>query len=175
VTLPDAANIQIDPAQPVDPGYTCGPSANGAQCSAEGQPNAGGGLTFPASVTVHLVSATCWTGTQGTADVWAAPNDPGSAPDVTLPFQGGDCGSETVQQPVLDLKGRKCVVPKLKNVSLVSATRRLNNAKCARGKVKYAASAQVRKGRVISQSVKPGTILKDKGKVNLVVSKGKAK
>jgi PASTA domain len=176
VTLPGGVNLQVDPAQPPDPGYTCGPSADGAICSADGQPNGGGGLSFPTSMTVHLVSTACWSpapGTQASADVWAAPNDPGTAPDVSLPIQGDDCGSYANQQPVLDLKGLKCLVPKLKNVSLVSATRRLNNAKCARGKVKYVGSAKVRKGRVISQSVKPGTVLKEKGKVNLVVSKGR--
>ena len=176
VTLPDAVSIQVDPALPPDSGYTCAPSANGAQCSAEGQPNAAGGLSFPASVTVHLVAASCWApspGIQATADVWAAPTDPGTAPDVSLPIQGGDCAPETVQQPVLGLKDLKCLVPKLKKTNLPSATRRLNNAKCARGKVKYAFSNSVRKGSVISQSVKPGTVLKEKAKVNLVVSKGK--
>ena len=177
VTLPGAVSPQVDPTQPPDPGYTCGPSADGAICSADGQPNDAGGLSFPSSMTVHLVSTSCWSpapGTQASADLWAAPNDPGTAPDVSLPIEGGVCGSsDTSQQPVLDLKGLKCLVPKLKNVSLVSATRRLSNAKCARGKVRYVASAKVRKGRVISQSVKPGTVLKEKGKVSLVVSKGK--
>ena len=161
ITLPDAVNIQTDPAQPADPGYTCAPSANGALCSAEGQPNDAGGLTFPTSVTVHLVSTACWTpgaGGQASADVWAAPTDPGTAPDVSMPIQGGECGPSDVLQPVLELKGLKCLVPKLKNTSLASATRRLNNAKCARGKVKYVKST-MKKGRVVSQSVKPGTVL----------------
>ena len=175
ITLPDAVNIQTDPSQPADGGYTCAPSANGAICSADGQPNEAGGLSFPTSTTVHLITTACWSppsGSQASADVWAAPTDPGTAPDVSLPIQGGDCGSDTVLQPVLELKGLKCLVPKLKNTTLASATRRLNNAKCKRGKVKYVKST-LKKGRVVSQSVKPGTVLKENGMVNLVVSKGK--
>jgi hypothetical protein len=91
-------------------------------------------------------------------------------------IQAGECSAaKTPQQPVLDPKGLKCLVPKPKNTSLASATRRLANAKCARGTVRYAASATVKKGHVISQSKRPGTVLKEHGKVNLVVSRGKGK
>jgi hypothetical protein len=169
VTLPDSYNVRIDPTTAPDPAYSCAPAANGGICSADGTPN-GSGLSFPSSMTMHLVTTTCWSG-QGTADVWAAPTDPGTAADASLSFQSGDCAGDNVQQPVLDVKALKCRVPKLKNVALPSATRRLHNAKCARGKVKYVKS-KVQKGRVISQSVRPGTVLKEKAKVNLVVSRG---
>jgi hypothetical protein len=38
------------------------------------------------------------------ADVWSAPNDPGTAPDVSLPIDPGDCSSAAVQRPPLDPK-----------------------------------------------------------------------
>jgi hypothetical protein len=175
ITLP-GANLTLDPAQPVDPAYVCFASGASVTCSAEGQPN-GGGLTFPTTLAVHLISTHCWTAdpsAAATAAVWAAPTDGGSAPDVTLPVvDPGNCvGGDTPLQPVLVDKSLKCTVPKLKNVPLVSATRRLANAKCARGSVKYARSRSVKKGHVISQSIKPGKVLKEKTKVNLIVSKG---
>jgi hypothetical protein len=174
VTLP-GASLRLDPSQPVDAAYACFASGSTATCSAEGQPN-GGGLTFPTSIAIHLISVGCWSAdpsTPAAADVWAAPTDPGTAPDASLPIgDGGNCGSDSPLQPVLTDKDLKCTVPKLKNVSLVSATRRLANAKCARGSVKYARSKSVKKGHVISQSVNPGKVLKEKAKVNLVVSKG---
>ncbi|MEA2483139.1 MAG: hypothetical protein QOC55_1086 [Thermoleophilaceae bacterium] len=174
VTLP-GASLKLDPTQPVDPAYACFASGDTATCSAEGQPN-GGGLTFPTAIAIHLISARCWSAdpsSPAAADVWAAPTDPGTAPDASLPISdGGTCGSDSPLQPVLTEKSLKCTVPKLNNVSVVSATRRLANAKCARGSVKYARSKSVKKGHVISQSVKPGKVLKEKAKVNLVVSRG---
>lgn len=171
ITLP-GSDLTLDPAQPADPGYTCNIEFSGsAICSADGQSN-GAGLNFPTSITVHLLSKSCWSAAGGHADVWSAPNDPGTAPDVTLPIDQPDCAADNTTQPVLDTKPLKCTVPKLKNASLQSATRQLANAKCARGKVTFKHSAKVKKNHVISQSIKPGKVLKEKTKVNLVVSRG---
>jgi hypothetical protein len=167
-TLP-GADLALDPAQPPDVGYVCVAAGESATCSSEGQQQ-GDGLAFPTSMTVHLVAKACWTGT-GNADVWAAPNDPGTAPDVTLPIQASDCPVDSGRQPLLEGHAPKCRVSKLTGVSLASATRRLKNAHCSRGKVKYGRSARIKHGRVISQSVKPGRVLNERAKVNLVVAR----
>jgi hypothetical protein len=175
VTLP-GANFKLES---VDAGYTCtqpgtGGGAESITCSTEGQPQ-DGGTAFPTSMTVRLVSSTCWApygGQAGSADVWAAPNDPGGAPDVSLPIQSGGCAAEGGNQPVLDTK-ETCKVPKVKKMTLAAATRELKAGDCARGKVKYAFSPKVKKGRVVSQSQRPGKTLKAGAKVNLVVSLGK--
>jgi hypothetical protein len=174
VSLP-GTDIAPDTTAPTDGPYMCfRESAGVVACNTEGQ-STGEGSAFPTTMTMHLISTNCWDPDQapspGGADVWAAPNDPGTSPDVTLPINTGGCNGGSVQQPVLQDKSPKCTVPKLKGVPLVSATRRLANAKCKRGKVKYVKS-KVKKNRVISQSVNPGKLLKEGTKVNLVVSRG---
>lgn len=180
VSLP-GANVAIDSSQPVDP-YSCTPlpvalgePVSGVTCSTDGQAT-GGGLTFPTSIAVHLTSKDCWTLPDGSppasAQVWAAPNNPGTDPDVTLPIDPGSSCSGTQQQPVLQDKPLRCTVPNLKGMTLAVATHRLAVARCARGKLAFKRSSKVRKGRVISQSIKPGKVLPENAKVNVVVSRG---
>jgi hypothetical protein len=181
ITLP-GGDFTLDPAQPVDAGYNCalgGGSVTGSgsvTCSAEGRPQ-GDGTAFPSSVSVHLVSKSCWNpedGSAGAADVWAAPADPGTAPDVTLPIQPiGGC-QESGQQPLLELKDA-CKVPNVKGMTLAAATRELVAGSCKRGKVTRAYSPKVKAGRVVKQSARPGKTLKNGAKVNLVISRGKKK
>jgi beta-lactam-binding protein with PASTA domain len=64
-----------------------------------------------------------------------------------------------------------CLVPKLKGKTLAAARGALTQAHCTAGKVTKKFS-KVKKGRVISQSPKPGTNLTAGAKVNLVISKG---
>lgn len=176
ITLPQSS-LTLDPAQPADAGYNCFVESGGSSviCSNDGQSN-GAGLTFPSSVTVHMVSATCYSPADPTgarADVWAAPNDPGTAPDASLPITPTvDCGTAPDGQPVLGGHGPQCVVPKLAGSTLASAKRQVRNAHCALGKVTFAHSKKVKKGRVISQSLKPKKVLKENTKVSFVVSKG---
>lgn len=183
VTLP-GAGFTLDPAGAADPGYSCfvaaasfdSQSGDSVTCSNDGQPT-GTGLTFPTSVTIHLVSPTCWAppvdGSSGTADVWAAPGDPGTAPDASLPIAPpADCTADAPLSPALGGHLAKCRVPKLAGAPLRSATGKLRNAHCARGKVRYAHSKRVKKGRVISQSQKPRKLLGSGARVDLVVSKG---
>jgi hypothetical protein len=177
VTLPGIA-FTLDPSQPPDAGYNCfvAPSNDNVTCSNDGQPT-DTGLTFPTSLTIHLLSPTCWSpasdGSAAAADVWSAPADPGTAPDASLPVTPtGDCSNDNALQPVLPGQLAKCKVPKLANVPLASATRRLRNAHCARGKVRYVRSKKVASGKVISQAIKPGKLLVGGSKVNLVVSRG---
>jgi beta-lactam-binding protein with PASTA domain len=46
-------------------------------------------------------------------------------------------------------------------------------ANCRVGKIRRAYSSAVKKGRVIAEKPKPGTVLPNRGKVNLVVSRGR--
>jgi hypothetical protein len=175
VTLPNA-DFRLES---VDAGYNCvqpGTSGGAASitCSTDGQPTSTG-TAFPASMTMRLVSSSCWApegGQPGTADVWAAPTDPGGAPDVSLAIQPGECVADAGGQPVLDTK-ESCKVPNVKGMTLAAAKRDLKAGGCALGKVKTAFSPKVKKGRVISQSQRPGKTLGAAGKVNLVVSKGR--
>ena len=64
-----------------------------------------------------------------------------------------------------------CTVPDLKRKTLLTASRTLARANCRAGKIRRAYSKTVKRGRVISQKPKPGTVLPNRGKVDLVVSR----
>jgi hypothetical protein len=178
VSLP-GAGARFDPAQPIDqPGYSCsvtlskyGEPDTGFTCSTSGD-RAG-------AVTVHLLSQNCYapppegSAQPAVADVWAAPSDPGTKPDATFELNG-DPGCEAAEDTPVDVVvGAKCVVPKLKKLTLKKATQKLKKAGCKRGKVTKAFSNTVKKGRVIKQAPKPRKKLKLNSKVKLTVSKGK--
>jgi beta-lactam-binding protein with PASTA domain len=55
---------------------------------------------------------------------------------------------------------------------LPAAKRTLARANCRVGKIRHAYSKIVRRGRVIAQKPKFGTVLPGGGKVNLVISRG---
>jgi hypothetical protein len=107
------------------------------------------------------------------AQVWAAPADPGTAPDAAFALHlDMDCSG--VDQPVVDnFSGARCTVPRLSGLTLRKATQKLKRKGCARGKVTYVKSARVKKGRIVKQSAKPGKKLTLGAKVRLVVSRGK--
>jgi hypothetical protein len=67
----------------------------------------------------------------------------------------------------------KCIVPKVVGKRLTKAKALIRARHCRVGKVKRAYSRKVRKGRVISQKPKPRKVLRNGGKVNLVVSRGR--
>jgi uncharacterized delta-60 repeat protein len=67
----------------------------------------------------------------------------------------------------------KCIVPNLNGITRAAAETATRRAHCSPGRVKTAPSAKFRKGRVISQTPKPGVRLPPASKVNIVVSKGK--
>lgn len=166
VTLP-GANFKLES---VDAGYTCVQTDPAAiTCSAQD-----GGPAFPTSMTMRLVSGSCWAGDAGpgSADVWAAPIDPGGAPDVSLPIQPGECSADASGQPVLDTK-QTCKVPNVKGMTLAAAKRELRAGDCALGTVRTAFSPKARRGRVVAQSQRPGKTMKAGSRVSLVVSKGK--
>jgi subtilisin family serine protease len=66
----------------------------------------------------------------------------------------------------------RCVVPKLKGKTVVAARKALKARRCALGRVKRAYSAKVKKGRIVSQTKRPGTRLKRGTKVGVVISRG---
>ena len=67
----------------------------------------------------------------------------------------------------------RCVVPNVKRKTLPAARKALVARRCALGKVRRAYSAKVRKGRVVTQSRRPGLRLKRGTKVAVVVSRGR--
>jgi serine/threonine-protein kinase len=91
---------------------------------------------------------------------------------VSLPIQPGECAAEAADQPVQDTK-ESCKVPNVKGMTLSAARRELKAGDCLLGTVRKAHSAKIKRGRVVSQSQRPGKTLKAGGKVNLVISKGK--
>ncbi len=66
----------------------------------------------------------------------------------------------------------KCVVPKLKGLTVAAAEKALTKAHCSVGKIKKSKSKHVKKGRVISGNDAAGRSLPAGTKVILVVSKG---
>jgi hypothetical protein len=71
-----------------------------------------------------------------------------------------------------------CTVPDVRRMTLPAAKRTIARAKCHIGKVRRAYSngtkwQRVRRGLVISQRPKPGRVLSNGGKVNLVISRGR--
>jgi FG-GAP-like repeat/PASTA domain/FG-GAP repeat len=65
-----------------------------------------------------------------------------------------------------------CTVQDVKRQKVLAAKRTIARANCRVGKIRRAYSKTVR-GHVISQKPKPGTVLADRGKVKLVVSRGR--
>ena len=66
-----------------------------------------------------------------------------------------------------------CTVQDVTGQTVSAAKRTLARANCRVGKIRRAYSKSVKRGRVISQKPKPGTVLPGGGKVNLVVSRGR--
>lgn len=66
-----------------------------------------------------------------------------------------------------------CKVPNVRGKKLAVARSAITRARCRVGKVRRKESTSVKPGRVISQSPNAGERLPNRGKVNLVVSKGR--
>ena len=63
-------------------------------------------------------------------------------------------------------------MPKVTGLKLATAKKRIVDRHCRLGKVTKKTSSLVKKGRVLSQRPKGGTVLKKGARVNLRVSKG---
>ena len=66
-----------------------------------------------------------------------------------------------------------CTVQDVFRQTLPAAKRTVARANCRVGKIRRAYSKTVKKGRVISQTPRPGRVLPNRGKVSLVVSRGR--
>ena len=66
-----------------------------------------------------------------------------------------------------------CNVPGVRGMRLVDAEREIVRANCTRGKIRYAYSTRVRRGHVISDHPRHGTVLPKNSKVSLLVSLGR--
>jgi hypothetical protein len=79
-------------------------------------------------------------------------------------------GANTVS--VLVNKTVSCTVPKVTKKALPAAKRALARAHCRVGTLRRT-SSRIKRGRVVSQAPKPGTLMPAGGRVNLVVSRGR--
>jgi PASTA domain len=70
-------------------------------------------------------------------------------------------------------QARRCVVPSVRGKRLAAARKAITNARCRVGRVQRKFSNRVRAGRVISQTPRPRARLASRGRVHLVVSKGR--
>jgi beta-lactam-binding protein with PASTA domain len=61
----------------------------------------------------------------------------------------------------------------VKNKPLAVAVRAILKRHCSLGKIRLAFSKVVKKDHVISEMPRPGTVLPNQGKVNLVISRGR--
>ena len=68
---------------------------------------------------------------------------------------------------------RRCVVPNIRGKQLAAARKAITKAHCRVGRVQRKFSNRVRAGRVISQTPRPRARLASRGRVHLVVSKGR--
>lgn len=82
------------------------------------------------------------------------------------------CGAVVSRNLLLDSHPARCVVPKVTGKNLRGAKRSIQSHECSVGKIEYARSRTITKGRVISQRPKPGRRLHHGAKVNLTVSQG---
>jgi Zn-dependent metalloprotease len=103
----------------------------------------------------------------------ASPSSPPPQPQPQPPPQPQPQPPPPVRPPAQVTP--RCKVPNVKRNTLAKAKAALRKNRCAPGRIKQAFSAKVKKGRVISQSRRPGASLPRNTKVNLTVSKGARK
>ncbi len=76
---------------------------------------------------------------------------------------------------VVSVGRQRCKVPNVRGKKLAAAKSAITKARCGLGKVRRVRSRKVKRGRVIAQSPTAGSSLVNRGKVNLVVSRGPAR
>jgi PASTA domain len=81
--------------------------------------------------------------------------------------------SSVVERAVAPPPPVRCVVPNVRGKRLAAARKAITKAHCRVGRIQKKFSNRVVAGRVISQSPKPKARLASRGRVNLVVSKGR--
>jgi PASTA domain/Beta-propeller repeat len=98
------------------------------------------------------------------------PNPPPSSPPPPPPAPPPAPPTPPVVRPPWVVR---CVVPNVKRKTVARARRLLASRRCALGRIKRAYSIRIKKGRIISQSRRPGTRLRRGTRVNVVVSRGR--
>ena len=88
--------------------------------------------------------------------------------DVATADSGADTVSVRLNTTVV------CKVPKIKGQPLARAKRTIRRVYCRVGTIRRT-SSRIKRGRVVSQKPKPGSVLPAGGRVNLVVSRGKGR
>ena len=89
-------------------------------------------------------------------------------PDLVTADGGANAVSVLVNTTV------SCKVPRVTKKALPTAKRAIARAHCRVGAMRRT-SSRIKKGRVVSQKPKPGTVMPAGGRVNLVVSRGRAR
>jgi hypothetical protein len=84
-----------------------------------------------------------------------------------------DAGNASAASITVTYKPPPCKVPRLRGKTLSAARRALSNSGCALGHVGRERSRTVRKGRVISSSLRAGSTHRNGTKVSLVLSRGR--
>jgi hypothetical protein len=98
--------------------------------------------------------------------------DAGSALRVAVTASNA-AGSATAASALTTPVPYQCIVPSLKRKTVRAARRKLTASHCRLGSVKRRYSRRVAVGRIISQRPGGGTELADRGKVSVVVSRGR--
>ena len=82
-------------------------------------------------------------------------------------------GSATAVSALTTPVPYQCIVPSVKRKTVAAGRRKLAASHCRLGSVKRTYSRRVARGRIISQRPRAGTELSDRGKVSVVVSRGR--
>jgi len=151
-------------SDPLPPGLalvSASPSQGGCTSSAPVRCDLGP-LASGASATVTIVARAKAIGTiSNTATVSSATPDP-------LTTNNSATTTTRVKAPPAP-----CLVPNVKRKTLAAAKKAITRAHCRLGRVRLVSSWTVRRGRVIAQRPAPRRHLRNGGKVNLVVSRGR--
>jgi hypothetical protein len=81
--------------------------------------------------------------------------------------------SDVVSPAATPPAARRCVVPRIMGKTAAAARKAIRRSGCATGKVRRSYSNSVRRGRVISQTPRPGVHLRYRAKVTFVLSRGR--
>jgi len=103
-----------------------------------------------------------WVGTSA-----PRPDDPSMSDNDFAPAEGQFSYEVVISPP--------CIVPNVRGRTLASARSALGRANCTVGRIARRASTTVPKGRLISTTPRAGARLANRGRVNLVVSSGRAR
>ena len=161
-TPPRAETVQSPPPQPVAPAAPRAETVLSARTSSSGRRSRRLLLVAAALLALVAIGAggayALLGGSEGTSKstVVVPPPAPGPQPPPPLP----------PPPPT------RCRVANVKGLTVAVAASRLNRSHCGVGVVSQAYSPSAARGRIARQSPGPGTSLKNRGKVALVVSKG---